>query len=776
MEGKTMHKNAIKKAAASLVAAAMAVNGAVVGTSTIFAADTVYEFEDATLTGTIEVVDFAGASGGKVAYMTESGTISLDIEVASAGMYTLVFYVQGEGGSKQQNLSINGVSQGVLAIPEATEMEPVSLTVKLPAGKSTVVIEKSWGWSRFDKLEIKSAEMPEIKATHTNLCNINATSEARSLFDYLNSVYGKNILSGQQEIYNYGHGGNFEVEFEYLNDLTGHYPAIRGFDFLNNANILYGSNDKTVDRMIDWANNKNGITTAAWHICVPKEMSGYKVGDHVAYEQCTYKPDETNFVTSNVLVEGTVEREFYLKSLENLVETSLKPLQEAGVPVIWRPLHEAEGGGGETGGWFWWAKDGSAVYKEIWKLTYDTLVNEYGINNLIWEWNSYNFPTSKNWYPGDEYVDIIGYDKYSCTEYLAENNWKPSYRHNDSAIGPTFYSLMEMYDSKKMIAMAENDCFSTVENLTSEKAGWLYFCTWYDGGGQTDFLSDPLFNTKEDTIEMYQSDYCITLDELPADLYKKEVAPVDPALTTTAVTTTPPVTTTRATTAADPNKNYGKVVYEELNGTFQITLPKESEEFYIVVDLPENIEYANGGLGVTIPLDGEYYWANIQWEAAASGAVKVNVKEDVFNITLGTEEITDEALLEKLMAELGKGTTYQGQIWYAQSGGKEASKDGIAIVDAYLMNESTTVPVTTGVIPSDTAIPGDANCDGVVEIADATLILQHIGNGDKYKLSAEGAVNADCYNPGSGITALDALAVQKLDAKVITSLPEIVED
>ncbi len=68
---------------------------------------------------------------------------------------------------------------------------------------------------------------------------------------------------------------------------------------------------------------------------------------------------------------------------------------------------------------------------------------------------------------------------------------------------------------------------------------------------------------------------------------------------------------------------------------------------------------------------------------------------------------------------------------------------------------------------------GDVNNDGIVDIADATKILQHIGNGDKYKLSAQEAANADCYDPGSGITILDALAVQKLDAGLIESLPEI---
>ncbi len=167
-----------------------------------------------------------------------------------------------------------------------------------------------------------------------------------------------------------------------------------------------------------------------------------------------------------------------------------------------------KGGGGEEGSWFWWGKSGSAVYKELWKLTYKTLTEDYGLHNIIWEWNSYAYSTSANWYPGDEYVDIVAYDKYNCTDW---STGQAVIKHNDSAISGTFYNLVNMYNGKKMVAMAENDSIPTLENLTSEKAGWLYFCPWYDGGSDNNnFLSNPQFNKAEDLIEMYQSDYCIS--------------------------------------------------------------------------------------------------------------------------------------------------------------------------------------------------------------------------------------------------------------------------
>ncbi|MDE6519492.1 MAG: leucine-rich repeat protein [Ruminococcus sp.] len=72
----------------------------------------------------------------------------------------------------------------------------------------------------------------------------------------------------------------------------------------------------------------------------------------------------------------------------------------------------------------------------------------------------------------------------------------------------------------------------------------------------------------------------------------------------------------------------------------------------------------------------------------------------------------------------------------------------------------------------DVNILGDANCDGAVNIADATAIVQHLGNQDKYGLSEHGLINADCCNVGDGVTGLDALAIQKLEAGMIDSLPD----
>lgn len=94
---------------------------------------------------------------------------------------------------------------------------------------------------------------------------------------------------------------------------------------------------------------------------------------------------------------------------------------------------------------------------------------------------------------------------------------------------------------------------------------------------------------------------------------------------------------------------------------------------------------------------------------------------------------------------------------------------GLGISLDGVWKNSAPVETTTS---TEKVVYGDANCDGKVEIADATLILQFLTNKDEYNLTDQGMKNADCSNVGDGVTAADGLAIQKLDAGVLKSLPE----
>ena len=450
-----------------------------------------------------------GFSGSGFVWMQNSGTITFTVTVPETGMYAIsTRYMQElSADGRLQYLSVNGVTKGSYMLPYTTTWSDFNFGYhKLNQGSNTIQLKAGWGFAYFDTFTVDYANLDPLDVQPV-LTDSQATSETQLLMNYLTEVYGNHIISGQQEIYGGGNDGNTELEFDWIHNLTGKYPAIRGFDFMN-YNPLYGWEDGTTDRMIDWVNNRNGIATASWHINVPRNFTTYQLGDHVDWKEATYKPTETNFNTANAVIPGTKEYQYVMSTIDDLAE-QLLILQDNNVPVLFRPYHEAEGNGGLNGegAWFWWASAGADVYKQLWDMLYTELTETYGLHNLIWTYNSYVYNTSPAWYPGDDQVDIVGYDKYNT---IYNRNDGLSGVPNEDAITSIFYQLVDLTDGKKMVAMTENDTVPSVQNLTEEKSGWLYFCPWYG-----EHLMSSAFNYPATLKTLYQSDYVITLDELP---------------------------------------------------------------------------------------------------------------------------------------------------------------------------------------------------------------------------------------------------------------------
>ena len=185
------------------------------------------------------------------------------------------------------------------------------------------------------------------------------------------------------------------------------------------------------------------------------------------------------------------------QDIENVAAELLK-MQEAGVPVLWRPLHEA------SGGWFWWGAEGADTYLKLYKYLFHILTDEYQLNNLIWVWNG----QSADWYPGDEYVDIIGVDVYAGErEYSSQVN--------------AFLTAHDSASSNKMVVLSENGTMIDPELSMRDRAMWGFFCTWSGEFVMQDGIRKK-YSEQYTEIEMlkkvYGSEYVITRDELP-DLY-----------------------------------------------------------------------------------------------------------------------------------------------------------------------------------------------------------------------------------------------------------------
>lgn len=473
------------------------------------------ECENAELTSDLKVTTKIyeeakpGYSGSGFVWMQSSGTLTFNVTVPETGMYMVsTRYMQElSTDGRLQYLYVDGVEKGSYMLPYTTEWSDFNFGIqKLTKGSNTIQIKSGWGYAYFDTLTVDYPNLPSLE-TQPTLSDSQATEETQTLMNYLTQVYGHNIISGQQEIYGGGNDGKPDLEFDWIYNLTGKYPAIRGFDFMN-YNPLYGWEDGTTNRVIDWVNTKNGIAAGCWHIHVPKDFDSYELGSSVDWKQCTYKPTETNFNTANAVIPGTKEYQYLMLAIDDLAQ-QLLILQNNNVPIIFRPFHEAEGNGGENGegAWFWWGSAGADVYKQLWNLLYTQLTQTYGLHNIIWNYNSYNYSTSPSWYPGNDQVDIVGYDKYN-TVYNRHDGLTGG--PNEDAITSIFYQLVDLTGGKKMVAMAENDTIPSVQNLIDEKAGWLYFCPWYG-----DYIMSSSNNNPTTLTALYQSDYVITLDELP---------------------------------------------------------------------------------------------------------------------------------------------------------------------------------------------------------------------------------------------------------------------
>lgn len=458
-----------------------------------------YEFEDGVQNGAKIYTDYTGETedgqkidltGATCSYIGQKGTsTSVNVQVDKAGLYELVVrYAQPfDPVKKVQYLNLNSVNQGEVSFPYTLVWREMSAgIIKLNKGETNIQFDAYWGYTYFDYLIVKPADenIANLKVEKT-LVNPNATKEAKSLMSYLVDVYGKHIISGQQEMCGSHNYEASEAEFTYIKEKTGKMPALRGFDFFSYRGSVESWDDYCAERVMEWYKEKNGIPTVCWHWFCPGDIG--KTADNSFYTK------STTFSISKGLTPGTEENTALLKDIDFMAQ-KFKQLQDAGVPVIFRPLHEAEGG------WFWWGAEGPEPCVKLYRLLYDKFTNEYKLNNIIWLWTSSTYDTSSKWYPGNDVVDMVGYDKYNAMD------GKP----NGSAITSTFYSLVKLTDGKKLVTMSENDSIPQVKNLENESAAWLYFCPWY-GWHLTGEQNNPV----EWLNEIYNSDYCITLDELP---------------------------------------------------------------------------------------------------------------------------------------------------------------------------------------------------------------------------------------------------------------------
>ena len=332
--------------------------------------------------------------------------------------------------------------------------------------------------NRQDRLQVK----PKLIDPRADDC-------AKRLMAYLCDIYGRRMLTGQQI------GVQSAPEMDVIRRETGKYPAVGGFDFMNNSpsRTERGAKGNDAELALNWWRD-GGIVTFCWHWNAPKDLidqppdKGWNRG---------FYTNATTFDIARAMSDPNSEEYALLLRDIDVISGLMAELRAAGVPVLWRPLHEA------SGGWFWWGAKGPEPYLKLWKLMYERMTNVHGLHNLIWVWNGQH----PDWYPGDELVDIIGEDIYPPERTYGS--------HADR-----FRQALGYTDANKIIALSENGPLPDPDKMLEDGALWAWNCTWYgsfvhrqDEAGRT-VLSEQ-YTERYMLRKVYDHPLTVTRDELP---------------------------------------------------------------------------------------------------------------------------------------------------------------------------------------------------------------------------------------------------------------------
>jgi mannan endo-1,4-beta-mannosidase len=286
-----------------------------------------------------------------------------------------------------------------------------------------------------------------IAAPHAASVNPECNSRGPcTLLKQIDQISGHFTLTGQHNFPN--HVSRWS---DRIYDLTGKFPAIFGQDF----GFSGGEDKDSVEgrpSMIEEAKRqyRNGAVIAlTWHAVRPTDDEPVTFHDSV-------QGHLTDFEWSELLTPGTDLNNRWVEQVD-VIAGYLRQLQDAGVPVLFRPYHEM------NGNWFWWGgRPGDHGSAALYRQLYNRFVNVHHLNNLVWVWNvnspSENAGPIASYFPGAEYADVVTMDIYG--------EFKQSY-----------YDDMLSLAGDKPIALAEVGAMPTLDVLAKQPR-WAYFMMW----------------------------------------------------------------------------------------------------------------------------------------------------------------------------------------------------------------------------------------------------------------------------------------------------------
>lgn len=366
---------------------------------------------------------------------------------------------------------------------------------------------------------------PELPAIKSWLVDKNTSDETAWLFYNLKKLSKTNILFGQQDATKRGivdastswaneeHLPSVSKERSDVRDITGSYPVVYGHDFNYIAGWSEGGwfdyERKIARELTIEAYNRGGINTYSWHYSNPVSKGSF------------YWKESPVEAVSQILPGGS-SHDTYKTSLKQIADYAKTLIGADGklVPIIFRPFHEMDGD------WFWWGKGHCTreQYKQLFQFTVNYLRDELQVHNFLYCWSPGGEYTNQDqyltYYPGDEYVDILGTDNYGF--------------NNSTSIAAIASKLKIISDyakqKNKIAALTETgqqnlsitDWYTRIllAGLQAQRIEMAYILVW---ANTKDAYWTPYKNhpAESDFIQFKDNSYVIFANELKQKIYQQ---------------------------------------------------------------------------------------------------------------------------------------------------------------------------------------------------------------------------------------------------------------
>ncbi|WP_433887548.1 glycosyl hydrolase [Streptomyces sp. CA-111067] len=278
---------------------------------------------------------------------------------------------------------------------------------------------------------------------------------------YLKSLTGNHVLSGQQG----GANSNPSQWINKVHDITGEYPGIWNGDFGFSQNDIDNRQTVINEAKSEWANGS--LPGLMMHACRPDVATCDFEGGSNPVNGSKMSDSEWQ----QVITDGTTLNNDYKRKLDQFVPY-FQQLKDAGIPVLFRPLHEM------NDGWAWWGgRPGAGGSARLFQITHDYLTSK-GLDNIIWVWalkdNAGGAGQAASYYPGDNYVDVVGMDVW--WQKFPATDW--------------YNALSNIAGTKKPMALAEVGSVPQPAQLSAQPK-WVYWNVWLD------YLTNPSYNSND---------------------------------------------------------------------------------------------------------------------------------------------------------------------------------------------------------------------------------------------------------------------------------------